>query len=110
MVVAFISYERQTHGDPVVDGIRLVDIWGLQTSTGLTGYPTTITVSTLANLASLLPGFNLSFVSGDPNSIVYVSQTAAMLSPSEFECPEPTALALLGTSLLGLGLIRRRRT
>jgi hypothetical protein len=62
-------------------------------------------VSTIGDLPTLLPDFDLSPFSGDPNGIVYVFQTTVPLS--DMEIPEPTTMTLLGFG--GAWLVCRRR-
>lgn len=57
-------------------------------------------VSTLANLNTLLPGFDLSSFIGDPNSIVYVSQ--ATVPAVDGVIPEPASVILFSSGLLWL--------
>jgi hypothetical protein len=51
------------------------------------------TTTTLADLATLLPVYDLSAFSGDRNSIVYVSQAAVPASEFVTLVPEPSTLA-----------------
>ena len=61
--------------------------------------------STVGDLSTLLPGFDLSPFGGDPNDIVYVFQTTMPLS--DMTTPEPATLSLL--ALGGLAMLRRRK-
>ena len=63
-------------------------------------------VTTLGNLASLLPGYDLSGFSGDPNGLVYVSQ-ATMPLWDAIPVPEPSSGLLV--SLFGLALLAQAR-
>jgi len=65
-----------------------------------TVYTGTGMTTTLANLATVLPGYNLSAFSGDPTSIVYVEQTT--LPAIDAAVPEPGSLTLLGAGMVGL--------
>jgi hypothetical protein len=122
-------------GDPDVCALQVADVWAMDLNPGggtlsLTGfdpvnpqitplsqemfiggsgtaYPATMVPTTLANLPSALPGFDLSAFSGNPNSIVYVAQTD--LPPSDF-VPEPGTFvvsAAAGLGLLGYGWRRK---
>ena len=66
--------------------------------------------STLADLPTLLPGYDLSVFTGDPNSIVYVSQ-ALVPAFDVGECiPEPsTVLSLLALGTLGAASTLKRQ-
>jgi hypothetical protein len=60
--------------------------------------------TTLGNLASVLPGYDLSVFSGDPDSIVYVSQATAPANEFLSSVPEPsTAAMIVGVILVLLG-------
>jgi hypothetical protein len=63
--------------------------------------------ATLAELPALLPGFDLSAFTGDPNSIVYISQATVPASEFVTFVPEPSTLVLaaVGASAL-LGRVR----
>lgn len=134
IVVAWTYYKVSVHGDPIIDSIQFTDIWGMSSdpSGGLTTgfdpidpemvplsdeefishtgatFPAPIVVSTLANLPALLPGFDLSIFTGDPNSIVYVAQSGD-LPAADFICPEPSGFWLLAGSLLAIIVRVRRR-
>jgi hypothetical protein len=73
-----------------------------------TVYSGPITATTVANLSSLLPGADLSqFAGADPTSTVYVSQATAPLT--DVTVPEPASIALLGSGLIALMVILRKR-
>lgn len=71
---------------------------------GLSGttYPATNTpqTSTVAQLLSSLPGFDLSAIGGDPNSVIYVYQADVPLSDATV--PEPTTAGILAFALMSL--------
>jgi hypothetical protein len=76
-------------------------------------FPATVTAYTLAELPSVLPGFDLSKFVGDPNSIVYLAQATVPLAQCTTCVPELStwAMMLLGFSGLGFaGWRARRRT
>ena len=73
-------------------------------------YPTSLNVtSTIANLGALLPGYDLTAFTGNPDSIVYVSQGS--MPASDAVVPEPSSFTLVVTgfvSMLGYGWRRRQ--
>jgi hypothetical protein len=64
--------------------------------------------TTLGNLPSVLPGYDLSEFSGDPDSIVYVSQATAPANEFLSSVPEPSTAAMIVGAILVL-LARRAR-
>jgi hypothetical protein len=72
-----------------------------------TSYPaTTRTTSTISQLPSLLQGFDLSALSGNPNSLVYVFQADVPLADAV--TPEPTTAVTVATAIVALLLSRHR--
>jgi hypothetical protein len=76
-----------------------------------TNYLTTTTPVTLGNLGSTVPGFDTSGITGDPNSLVYVSQVTLPATEADINAvPEPWTVTGAGTAaLFGSGCAWRRR-
>lgn len=104
----WLSPLRQTGFDPI--NPEMVPA-GPENFIGRSGtlYPAPLVATTLADLPSLLPGYDLSPFEGDPMSIVYVAQ--ASVPASDFNAPatipEPGTLTLLGIGTSGLLILKR---